>query len=364
MTKKIGVVGGGVFGCTISVKLAEAGFEVLLFEKENNILKGGTSGSILRLHSGAHYPRHLPTAIQSRKGMKSFIETYSDAIYEDFPNYYATMRHGSKVNFKEYELFLNKAKINFSKIEFEELISLGMDTSNLTGIWRVREGVIDLDKLRQILNERIKANKVSLSLNTKVVEVIRKSSGYQVLTESHNEEISIDAVVFADYGANEVIFESSMAKPFTLEYQLTAILEFQTEIDPIGITLVDGDFLTMLPQGFRKNFFLAYGPQPSVIKRLISHNRLGMDQIPVEQWEESFISKIRERIEENFSGLNITGERVITGFRSIPALVQDTDQRPSLLRNLDTGVYQLVSGKIDHAVDLSSQLIQKLKLAK
>jgi L-2-hydroxyglutarate oxidase LhgO len=111
MRYKVGIVGAGIFGCTIARVLAQRGNEVVLFEKEDGVLRGGTKGSIFRLHSGAHYPRHLPTAIQSRLGMKTFLETYRDAINTDFMNIYATMKTGSRVSTQEYQEFLNEARI-------------------------------------------------------------------------------------------------------------------------------------------------------------------------------------------------------------------------------------------------------------
>lgn len=363
--KKIGVIGAGVFGSTISVKLAESGFSVILFEKEKDVLLGGTRGSILRLHSGAHYPRHLPTAIQSRKGMHSFIETYSDAVYEEFPNYYAIVREKSKVNRDEYELFLNKAGIKYDEIGFEELAHHGLSVSNLTGIWRIQEGVIDLEKLKDIIRKKIEVNKVILRLDTKVVQVNSYPSGYEILTDPQGEAHFVNQIIVADYGANEFKFGNQLIKSNRNEYQMTAILEFQAMMEAIGITLVDGDFLTVVPKGFKSNSFLAYGPTPSVIKRIVASSKFELDQIPVGDWENGFVSSIMGRIQSCFSNKIVVEKKsVITSFRTIPAMAHDTDRRPTLLERRDSGIYQVVSGKIDHVVDLSDQLIRQLKSKK
>jgi glycerol-3-phosphate dehydrogenase len=65
---KIAVIGAGIFGTEISLKLSREGHDVHLYEKEYEILKGATAGSQNRLHMGLHYPRDLKTAIQSRVG--------------------------------------------------------------------------------------------------------------------------------------------------------------------------------------------------------------------------------------------------------------------------------------------------------
>ena len=70
--KKIGVIGGGIFGSEIALELAKNGFSVTLIEKNSNLLMGATSKSVLRLHLGLHYPRDLETAIQSKRGYLNF----------------------------------------------------------------------------------------------------------------------------------------------------------------------------------------------------------------------------------------------------------------------------------------------------
>ena len=72
-TKRIAVIGAGIFGSEIALKLRRHGYEVKLFEKSLNILSGATENSQNRRHLGLHYPRDLQTATQSVRGYDSFV---------------------------------------------------------------------------------------------------------------------------------------------------------------------------------------------------------------------------------------------------------------------------------------------------
>ena len=109
--KKVAVIGAGVFGLEISIQLAKSGYAVELFEIEDEILRGSTSNSILRLHRGLHYPRDLATAEQSRIGYEQFLSRFPESINFRFTNYYAVAKEGSKVTGEDFESFAKRAKI-------------------------------------------------------------------------------------------------------------------------------------------------------------------------------------------------------------------------------------------------------------
>ena len=88
MKKQICIIGGGVFGVSIYIKLKQSGYNCHLIEAKKNLLSGATTNNLNRIHFGFHYPRSLETAKQSKYGYKSFSKFYKNSLIKNFPNYY------------------------------------------------------------------------------------------------------------------------------------------------------------------------------------------------------------------------------------------------------------------------------------
>ena len=83
------IVGGGFYGCSIAVHLAEKGWRVTLFEREPDLMTRASFVNQARLHNGYHYPRSFQTAIRSRANLPVFRDVYAAAVQEDFRALYA-----------------------------------------------------------------------------------------------------------------------------------------------------------------------------------------------------------------------------------------------------------------------------------
>ena len=75
---KIGVIGAGVFGCTVLQEAINRGHEAHGFEANDSIMKGASERNHLRMHYGIHYPRCPHTIQQCQQGKKSFMERFPD----------------------------------------------------------------------------------------------------------------------------------------------------------------------------------------------------------------------------------------------------------------------------------------------
>ena len=65
--------------------MAKEGYDVTLYEKNNDIITQASNINQYRLHRGYHYPRSKETALSSINGEKTFLETYGEAIYNKVP---------------------------------------------------------------------------------------------------------------------------------------------------------------------------------------------------------------------------------------------------------------------------------------
>ncbi len=103
---KIAVVGGGIFGVTTAVKLAQEGYKVDLFEKENDILKAASGINQFRLHRGYHYPRSMETIRDCIRAEASFLEEYGQAVISSDQHNYCIVKKGSLIHHNDYRRFV------------------------------------------------------------------------------------------------------------------------------------------------------------------------------------------------------------------------------------------------------------------
>ena len=358
--KKIAVIGAGVFGLEISIQLAKSGYSVELFELENEILGGSTSKSILRLHRGLHYPRDLATAEQSRIGYEQFLSRFPNSINFGFTNYYAVAKEGSKVTGEDFESFAKKAKIEVNQIPKESLLEIGFDSDRITSAFECDEGVIELEGLKIQFQKEIIDLGIQLHLSSRVTKLKRNREGW-LLGTSSSFLAQYQWVVLATYGKAAIEIENVNIVPSMHEYHKTIFLEAELGMGDVGMTVVDGDFITLLPKGFGGTSFI-YGPNPSVLAKYTG------TKYPRE-WDfykfDYLLAqkKILDRFNFWFPQAQI--KRVINYFttvRTISPNMQITDRRISSVEEISEGLYEVVSGKIDHCVEIArkvTSLIQK-----
>ena len=76
MSKKILVIGAGIFGCCIASELAKIGYDVVLIEQDSDIMQRASKLNHNRIHFGFHYPRSPRTARQSLEGLITFFQQF------------------------------------------------------------------------------------------------------------------------------------------------------------------------------------------------------------------------------------------------------------------------------------------------
>jgi FAD dependent oxidoreductase len=350
----VAVIGAGVFGCLSSLELAKFGHNVTLFEKDNIILNGATAKSQNRLHLGLHYPRDLETALQSVSGFATFKAEFPEAINLGFDNYYAIAKEGSRVSTTEFEEFAFAAGIQITPNSEGFYLPNGLKIKNVNQVWKCNEGVIDMLILAEILNQLITESSVDLRLNSEVSH-LRKVGDNWILNTNHAEDV-YDYVIRCTYSSDRIEVHSTNYSPKARIYHKTLIQVIESDVNNFGITIVDGDFLTILPKGFSQEL-LAYGPSIST-KRVLEAQSLPTDWIELSDADVStFQVEIYERINEWIEGWNFSiTNKVLETTRTIEVGVESTDRRTSQVLISRDGMIDIWSGKIDHAVEISRKL--------
>jgi len=354
---RIAVIGGGIFGSEAAIQLAAAGNEVTLFESNFDLLEGATSKSVLRLHLGFHYPRDYETALQSKVGYRDFLHRFPSCVDLDFPNYYAVAKNGSKRSTLEFATFAERTNLNMQRVDKSELDQAGFNSEGADSIWRNSEGAICIFKLREQLLYELKTQGVSCRFDTEIISAQFINNTWS-LQESNSSHSGFDYVVRSTYGSDKISIEGPRELSREYEFHKTLVLEASAGIPKLGMTVIDGDYLTVLPKAFSESH-LVYGPTPSVLARFEGKNY-------PDEWQEFRAEEIMQasekiiiRFSEWFSGFHdfqVKDKLIAT--RAIERNVSGTDRRISQIEERAYNFFDICSGKIDHCIDLAQRLVK------
>lgn len=324
MTKRVAVVGGGVFGCAAAVELASAGFEVELFDAEPDILLGATQRNQARLHRGYHYPRSDATAASARDSFDDFARRYSPAIVRTTHHY--VIAPGSKTTPEEYLAFCDRLALPY------EVVDRPMHVHTADLVVRVPEAFIDVEVLRRLFRRDLAASQVAMHLGHRV---------------SLDDLDAYDLVVYATYG-------QPWSKPLRYELCEVALLELGRYAGE-SYVVIDGEFVSLDP--YRKLYVL-YDVKHSV--------HAATEGDTAELWSEygsllkrwgptrtslSHVDLMRESAGRFLWGIDPGdgGVSIYHGswfaIRAVLPDVDDTDERPTLVER-SGNVISVLSGKI------------------
>jgi hypothetical protein len=349
--KKIFIIGAGIFGCTIYIKLKNL-FDCTLIEQSNDILNGASTNNLNRVHMGYHYPRDDQTAKQSYIGKKSFCKLYKRSIINKFPNYYL-IANKSKVNYNNYINFLKRNKLRKKKININ---NFSLKTKNIEGIIKVNEPIYDWRIIKKDIKNKINIKENKIYFNTKIIKIKKIKKGYKIF--SNNKIFYADVVIDSSYWSTNSIYEHKNCKRF--KYQLTCIFQIKLiDFKKIGIAVMDGDFFSLLPNGKLKNNHLLYDVKYSVLKSKVKKKFN-------ENWltDKSFLNKIKKnkikikkKIQNFLPKINIKFlKKIHISPRVILPNVEKTDQRISRIIKIDKNYFQIFSAKVDHSVNVANTI--------
>jgi hypothetical protein len=328
--KNILVIGGGLFGCTIASELSSI-YNVTLIEKENDILTQASKCNHNRIHYGYHYPRSLETAKQSLDGLMLFQHYYSDAIVSNFKNYYAIAKYNSKVNANKYKIFCDYAGIPYT----EKYPSPSILNRNLIeNCFEVNEPIYDISILKQLIYKNLK--NVNLLLNTRY---------------DKNMFDKYDFIINCSYASINEIHDQIGVDKLNFKYQDVIIPIFSYDHERIGLTIMDGNYCSIMPKGFNNNLFLLYHVKHSVLQE--SPDPITLSKIDTDVIYET----IRNDSKKYYPFLE--NVKFIDYWRTIRVLpINDNDERLSkIVNNLASKkVITVFSGKVSTCVIVAKQI--------
>lgn len=363
--KRVTVVGCGIFGAEVALAAAQQGFEVTVYEATTQVLSGASRNNQNRLHLGFHYPRDLATGLQSIRGFQRFIDRYPECIAGGFPNAYFIADEGSLTSPAEYLAFCDRLGAPYTPIQASDF---PLDVRNASTGILCDEVVYDVERLRAAVLHRLQSAQIQLRLGTGVQRLVPEGGGYQVQLAGGAVQPA-DAVINCTYADINRLTAQLGHPVHAREYEYTVVPVISLEAPRVGVTVMDGPFMTVLPFGQSRDFLL-YNVEHTVVAREVGTQ---LDPLWLTPEPPPFAMLDREaffrrmvadcaRFLPALEGASLRG--FLHGPRMVLARNHATDARPSLIQGYGNGYYTVFSGKIDHCVwvaeDLVAQLCQEL----
>lgn len=239
------IIGAGIFGLYAASLLIKQGQQVAIIDKSVRPFSRASAINQARVHNGYHYPRSCETAEKVIEYYNKFIREFDFAINDSFEQVYAISSKGSKTSVQEFTNFCRKVNIPLQKINPD----LYFNNGSVEVAFLTRECSFDFAKIRDFLINKI-GNSATYYHNTCIKEVEKRNPSYTVILDN-DTCLSAPLVINASYsGINEVIdkFDQNF---FDLKYELCEMVfcKVSKELKNLGITVMDGDFFSIMPFG-------------------------------------------------------------------------------------------------------------------
>lgn len=357
------VIGCGIFGAEIALKAKSYGLSVTVYEAKNDILCGASANNQNRLHLGFHYPRDLETGKQSIRGFAAFKQKYAESIQEGFLNAYFVANKGSLTSPDDFLKFCELLGASYKTIS-PKSFPVAVRSADI-GIL-CEEVVYDCGILRDLIWQHLRRAHVDVVLGERAVKIAKTEDHYRIDFQNQ-APVFADVVINASYGdINRLTQQLGHAVTERL-FEYTAVPIIKLDMPKVGITIMDGPFMTILPHGKSENFLL-YNVEHTLVAKGISSQMdpawLMPETAPFSSVDKvQYFKKMIALCKEFVPALE---QATMVGFLEGPRMVlarkEDSDARPSIVTGYDNDSYFTVfAGKIDHCMWVADDVGQQIK---
>ena len=341
---RIAIVGGGIFGITASIILAK-NHQVELFEKNNELLQSASGSNQYRIHRGYHYPRSPDTVNDIIESESSFKEIFSDAMLTDFEHYYCIAKENSLTSAKQFLDFCNKFQLEYtpSQLQF-------MNKDSIEMCIRVKESVYDPEKLRQVCWKKLKDQNVKIHLSNKVSDDLFEK---------------FDRVVICAYtGINQLLKQyPTQQNEYQFELCEKPVIKLPESFKNKSVVIMDGPFMCIDPLGNTGLHLLCnvvheihqtnIGKYPSINKKFVDLIDKGIVKNPSQTNFPKFIESTIDFIPEITKAKHVGS---MFTYRAVPPRVEETDARPTIVKEINNKIVTVFSGKITTCVEAARKV--------
>jgi len=330
------VVGAGIYGITAAIKLKTKGFEVDLFEAEDDILKAASGINQYRIHRGYHYPRSLDTIKSCKDNEQSFIKHYNQSILDrDSKHYYSIATDDSLTTAKQYLTVLDKAGLEWKITDTLPNCDLTIET---------RETFYNPIILKDICHSRIKGNGINLKINTYIKENLK---GYKYK-------------VHATYSQLNSLTDEKQDYQFELCEK--PLFKLPSRYKNKSLVIMDGPFMCFDPYA-DTDYHLGgnvvhaihvrnIGDKPEIPPPYKRYINKGIIKKPKYTNVDRFIESAKKFFPEIEKAKHLGSMYTI---RTVLPYKDSTDERPTIVKKQDNN-FILFSGKIGNCVEAANRI--------
>lgn len=239
------IIGAGIFGLQTARYLVKNNKKVIILEKGFEPFSRASAINQARVHNGYHYPRSYETAQNAAYYYEQFSKDFNFAINNSFKKIYAVANKNSKTSSIEFIKFCSLVNIPLLEIDNKKYFNKG----SVEVAFIAEECSFDYTKIKAFMLREVENNSTFI-YNAQIKNVKKINSHYSILLEN-GQKLSAPLVINTSYsGINEVI-DKFHQELFDIKYELceVAICKASDNLENVGITVVDGDFFSIMPFG-------------------------------------------------------------------------------------------------------------------
>ena len=341
---RIAVVGGGIFGITVSIILGK-NHQIELFERNNELLQSASGSNQYRIHRGYHYPRSPDTVKDIIRSENSFKETFSEAIVNQYDHYYCIAKKNSLTSAKQFVDFCAEYGLVIDKAELD---CVQKDSIDLCV--QVKESVYDPKKLKKISLDKLNECNVKIHLNTEVTDEIFEE---------------FDRVVICTYANLNALLTRfpELQEEYQFELCEKPVVKLPDSFHNKSIVIMDGPFMCIDPLGNTGLHLLCnvvheihqtnIGKYPSINKKFVDLIDKGIIKNPSQTNFPKFIESAIDFIPEITKAKHVGS---MFTYRAVPPRVEETDARPTIVKEINNKIVTLFSGKVTTCVEAARKV--------
>ncbi len=348
------VVGGGVFGKLSAIEIAKRGLPVVLFEKEQETLKGASLVNQCRVHMGYHYPRDKSTVLENKPAQKEFEKRFKSAIVTDLENHYLIAKEDSLTTKEDFTAFCNDLSLPYA-LKWPKGIKFKRE--KISESFNVPEKSFDANTLRALLlEEGSKLPNLMFCTGTIVQDITPVRDEFLITYRADKDRKTFFAkvVINATYSnSNSLQNKLGITLP-EYQYELCEMPVVETPWNKkVGWSIMDGPFFGVMPFGF-SNKSLFYDVELSVLERHVGITpriKNSIEKYDTNAAREKRFGAYIKKWSPWIEGLEKCKYKYsLYALRVVMPKREKTDARPTLINQLVPGFWHVFSGKITTSV--------------